>query len=73
MKTNKAIREPHYDYPMGGMTLTQQRRHLNLTENSFYTLFPAKGIMSYRHVIPSCLYVPSKGTCTLASRGLLNR
>jgi len=35
------------------MTLMQQWQDLNLTRNSFYILFPAKGIMSYRHVISS--------------------
>jgi len=30
------------------MTVTQQWRYLNLTRNSFYILFPEKGIMSSR-------------------------
>jgi len=33
------------------MTLTQQRRYLNLTTNSFYILFPAKVIVSYRLIV----------------------
>jgi len=37
------------------MTLTQQWRYLNLTTNSFYILFPAKGIMSHRQDISSRL------------------
>jgi len=39
------------------MMLTQQWRYLNLTRNSFYILFPAKGIVSYRQIISSRLYV----------------
>jgi len=37
--------------------LMQQWQYLNLTRNSFYTLLPAKGIMSYRQVSSSCLYI----------------
>jgi len=37
------------------MTLTQQWRYLNLTTNSVYISFPAKGIMSYRQVISNRL------------------
>jgi len=33
------------------LTLTQQWRYLNLTRNSFYILFPAKGIVSYRLIV----------------------
>jgi len=32
------------------MTWTQLWRYLNLTGNSFYTLFPVKGIMRYKGV-----------------------
>jgi len=39
------------------MTLTKQRRYLNPARNSFYILFPAKGIVSYRQIISSRLYV----------------
>jgi len=39
------------------MTLTQQWQHRNLTRSSFYILFPAKGIMSYRQIISSYLYI----------------
>ena len=46
--------------------------YLNLIGNSFYILFPRKGIMSYKEIISSRLYVRSKGTCPLASRALLN-
>ena len=42
------------------MTLTQQRRHLNLTRNSFYVLFLAKCIVSCRQIISSRLYVRLK-------------
>jgi len=49
------------------MTLTQQWRYLNLTKNSFYILFPAEIIMSYRQIISSHLFVRLKGTCSLAS------
>ena len=42
------------------MTLTQQWRYLNLTRNSFYILLPAKGIVSYRQIISSHLYVRLK-------------
>jgi len=45
------------------MTLTQQWQYLNLTRNSFHTFFPAKGIVSYRQIISSLLYVRLKGTC----------
>ena len=54
------------------MTLMQQWKYLNLTRNSFYVLFPAKGVVSYRQVISSRLYVRLKGPCSLASRALLN-
>jgi len=42
------------------MTLTQQWQYLNLTRNTFHILFSAKGIMSYRQIISSRLYVCSK-------------
>jgi len=42
------------------MTLTQQRSYLNLTRNSFYILFRGKGIVSYRQIISSLVYVPLK-------------
>jgi len=42
------------------MTLTQQWRYLNLTRNSFYSLFLAKCIVSYRKIISSRLYVRLK-------------
>jgi len=54
------------------MTLTQQWRYLNLIRNSFDILFSAKGILSYGEIISSRLYVRLKGTCSLASRALLN-
>jgi len=42
------------------MTLTQQWRYLNLGRNGFYNLLPAKGIMSYRQIMSSRLYVRLK-------------
>jgi len=58
------------------MTLTQQWQYLNLVRNSFYILFPAKDISSYRQIISSRLYVHLyvhlKGTRSLSSRELLN-
>jgi len=37
------------------MALTQHWRYRNLARNSFYILFPAKGIVSYRQIISSRL------------------
>jgi len=54
------------------MTLTQQRRYLNFTRNSFYALFLAKGVMGYKEIISSRIYVRLKGTCSLTGRALLN-
>jgi len=54
------------------MALTQQWKCLNLTRNSFYILFPAKVIVSYRQVISSRFYVRLNKTCPLASRALYN-
>jgi len=53
------------------MALTQQWRYLKLTSNKFYTLFPAKDVVSYRQVISISLYVYFKGTCSLSRRALL--
>jgi len=50
----KVIQGPHYD------AVTQQWRFVNLTRNSFYVLFPEKGIVSYRQIISSRLYVSLK-------------
>jgi len=33
------------------MMLTQQWQYLNLTKNSFYIIFPAKGVVSYKQII----------------------
>jgi len=52
------------------MRLTQHWRYVNLTRNSFYILFPTKGVASY--IISSRLCVRSKGTCSLAGRALSN-
>jgi len=48
--------------------LTKQRRYLNFTRISFYTLFLAKGVTGYKESISSRLYVRLKGTCWLASQ-----
>jgi len=37
------------------MTLTQQRRYLSLTRNSFYIFFTANSIVSYREFISRAL------------------
>jgi len=37
------------------MTLTQQRRYLRLTRNSFYIFFTANSIVSYREFISRAL------------------
>jgi len=50
MRTCKVTRGPHYD---ADETIAVPE----LIKNSFYILFPAKGIMSYRLVISSRLYV----------------
>jgi len=68
MRTNEVTPGRHYDAD----NPTQQWRYLNLTRNSFHILFPAKSIISYRQIITSRLYVHLKGTCSLASRVLLN-
>jgi len=39
------------------MTLTQQRRCVNVLETAFATLFPVKGVMNYRQIISNSLYV----------------
>jgi len=41
-------------------------------QNSFYILFLAKYIVSYRQIISSRLYVRLKETCSLAGGTLLN-
>jgi len=48
------------------LMLTQQWRYRNLASKSFYILFRAKGIISYRQIISSRPYVRSKGICSLA-------
>jgi len=42
------------------MMLTQQWRYLNLTRNSFHILYPAKGIVIHREIIPSLHHVHLK-------------
>jgi len=48
------------------MTLTQQLQYLNLTRNSFYILFLAKDMVSYRQIISGRGYVRLIETCSLA-------
>jgi len=50
MGSYKVTRGPHHD-------LTQQWRYLNLSKNSFYILFPAKGFVSSGQIISSRLWV----------------
>jgi len=50
MRTCKVTRGPHYD-------ADETIAVLELTKNSFYILIPAKGIMNYRQIISSRLYV----------------
>jgi len=45
---------------------------MNVTRSSFYILFSAKGIVSYRQVISTRLYVRLNGTCSPTSRALQN-
>ena len=52
------------------MKLTQQWQYLILARKSFYILFPVKGIVSYKQIISSCLFVRLKGTCSLAGQAL---
>jgi len=49
MRTYKVARGPHYD--------ADKTQYPNLTNNSFYTLFPVKGIMSCKQIIPSHIYI----------------
>jgi len=54
MRTYKGTRGPHYD---ADATIT-------VLELTFYILFPAKGIMSYRQIISSRLqFVLIKSSC----------
>jgi len=72
MRTYK-VTEDRLSIPEGRiMTTTQKWRFLNFTVNSFYILFPAKGIMTYRQIIARQFYVRLIGTCSLAGRAFLN-
>jgi len=55
MRTSKATRGQHH--------ADEKMAVLNLTRNRFYILFPAKGIVSYKKIISSLLYVRLKGIC----------
>jgi len=50
MRTSEVTRGPHYD---ADETIAVPE----LTENSFYILFPRKGIMNYRQIHSSRFYV----------------
>jgi len=50
MRTYKVTRGPPYN---ADATMSV----LELTTNSFYILFPAKGIVNHRQIISSCLYI----------------
>jgi len=62
-------RTPNANIPPFATEWTPHENFLR-TPLSFYILFPAKGIVSYRKIISSCLYVRLKGTYSLASRAL---
>jgi len=51
MRSYKVTRGPHYD--ADAIVAVPE-----LTRNSFYILFPAKGTLNYRPIISSRLYVP---------------
>jgi len=53
------------------MMLAQQWQCLNLARNIFYILFPSKGVMSYKQIISSRLYIYLKETCSFARQALL--
>jgi len=40
--------------------------------NSFSILFPAKGIVNYRQIIPNRLYVRLKETCSFVGQAVSN-
>jgi len=40
--------------------------------NSFNILFPAKGIVNYRQIIPNRLYVRLKETCSFVGQAVSN-
>jgi len=66
MRTYKVTRESRYDAdPISAVP--------ELARNSFYILFPAKGIVSYRQIISRSIYVRLEGTWSLAGRALKHR
>ena len=65
IRTYKATGGPHYD---ADATMAVPEPY----QNSFYILFLAKYIVSYRQIISSRLYVRLKETCSLAGGTLLN-
>jgi len=44
------------------MMLSQLWRYLDRARNSYYIVFPVKGIVSFRQIISSLFYVRFKGT-----------
>jgi len=54
------------------MPLIQESQYLSLTRNSFYIIFPANGVVSYREFISCPSYVRFKWICWLSVLALLN-
>ena len=50
------------------MMLSQLWQYPDRARNSYYIVFPAKGIVSFRQIISSLFYVRFKGTWTLADQ-----
>ena len=71
----KLVREPNEELKSNPRAALRHKRNnggtWTLLETDF-TSYPAKGIVSCRKVISSCLYVHLNGTCSLAGRALLN-
>jgi len=65
MRSYKVTGGAHYD---GDATTAVP----DIPLNSFYILFPAKGIMSYSQIISCRLYVHLKRTCSLVGRAISN-
>jgi len=72
MRTYKVNRGPHYSYSRAALWRWHNNGGTWTLLESFYILFPATSIMSYRQIVSCRLYLLLKGTCSLASRTLLN-
>jgi len=59
MSTTEVIQELHYDAEATMAVLETYYKQLII-------LYLVKGIMSYKQIISSCLYIQLKGTCLLA-------